>query len=130
MDQWTQSMGHGAVVVERNGIAEAPPRRMPIKTKRIDLDGDYAGWHATVRSNAPLGVFLGLTQVDTSGNGLAALGEVINSLPALVLAWNFVDEDGDAIPVTVAGCRKLPLDLLQALLGGLLSGEESTVPKD
>jgi len=112
--------------------APRPPavRRMPIKTATVDLGGEYAGWTATVRTNAPFSNFLALTRLnaDDGQAALRALGEIYDLLPALVLAWNFVDEDGRPLPCDREGFAHLPADLMVALIGAV-NGAGADDPK-
>ncbi len=102
-------------------VAPVPPRRMPIKTRVVELDGDYAGWRATVRTNAPFANFLRLSQLSGEDNAatVKALGEVYAMLPKLVHGWNFVDEDGEPLPCNAEGFAQLPTDLVLALVGAI-----------
>lgn len=105
-----------------------PLRRMPVKTRRVDLDGEYAGWWAVLRTNAPFGLYLALTELQAAGDdGARAFARLAELLPTLITAWNFVDEEGAPIPCDAAGLRRIPTDLLMALVGKL--GEGETVPK-
>lgn len=65
-------------------------RKMPVKTRQIELDGDFAGWEFTARTNPSIAVLEKL-QSGKFGMICEALGET-------VLAWNFVDEEGEALP--------------------------------
>lgn len=105
-------------VVRPQAVAPPPPRRMPVRTATVELDGDYAGWRATVRTNAPFANFLRLSQLG-AGDGqemMAALGEVYALLPKLVMGWNFVDEDGAPLPCNAEGFAQLPGDLMLKLI--------------
>jgi hypothetical protein len=125
---------------QTNGHGTPPPlpsltkRRMPVRTKRVDLDGDYEGWWAEVRTNAPFGVFLNMMEMLSGGDDTdnvkvaRAMGELIASLPTLVRNWNFVDEEGDPLPCDINGMRRIPQDLLLVLLTAMQKDE--TVPKD
>lgn len=105
------------------------PRRMPVKTRRVALDGEYAGWWVTVRTNAPFGLFLSMTQLNTSSEAdqSAALVTMVELLPKMIHSWNFVDEDGLDLPCDMAGMRALPMDLINQLFAAI--GEGETVPK-
>jgi len=83
-------------------------RRLPIKTKEIELNGDYAGWTLTVRTNPPISAF-----------GHIASGEfdrIVLGLSRIVRVWNFVDENGDPLEApSQETIGELPLDLLTAI---------------
>lgn len=106
-----------------------PIRKMPIKTERVDLSGDYEGWWAVVRTNAPLSVMLDLQAINGDESKLE---DVVRAIPSLVVRWNFVDTEGEPIPVNLASARSLPLDLFKALMDAF--GEKFSaaiaVPKD
>jgi hypothetical protein len=120
-----------------NGHGTPPPlvlpgkARMPIKTRIVHLEDDYAGFSATIRTNAPFGLFLTLSELQAGGDdnmaGVRAFGELIRILPSLVIAWDVCDEEGNAIPCNADGFRAVPAELLMALIGKLGAGE--TVPK-
>lgn len=108
--------------------AGAAPMRMPVKTQEIALDGDWAGWRFTVQRNAPLDVLLRLEELKSDASDLGAL---IAVLPAIIIRWNFVDTQGEPLPLTTAGLRQLPLELFQAVMEafGALINAQVTVPK-
>lgn len=87
--------------------------KMPIKTKEIELTGEWQGWCLTVRRNAPLDVVLRLQGLASDEGSLAGL---IATLPDIIVRWNFVDEDGAPLPLTAEGCRQLPLNLFRAVM--------------
>ncbi|HET7183002.1 MAG TPA: hypothetical protein VFI15_12290, partial [Candidatus Limnocylindrales bacterium] len=103
-------------------------RRMPVRTQRIDLDGDFDGWWFECRVNVPAGTLLllaGVTEGDAAA--LANLSCVLNFLAAIVVGWNFVDEDGADLPVGRAGCDRLPPELVQACMETF--NRSATLPK-
>lgn len=110
-----------------------PRRRMPVKTRRVELTGEYEGWWAVVRTNAPFSLFVGLASVgDADGTGaLTAMVSVYENLAKIVLDWNFVDEDGEPLPCDKRGFEAIGGDLLSALLGavGQAREEAGAVPK-
>lgn len=109
----------------------APPtpiRRMPVKTRRVDLDGEFEGWWAVLRTNAPFGLFLALSELQGAGeDGVQAFAALADLLPKLITEWNFVDEAGEPIPCDKDGMRRIPTDLLMSLVGKLGGGD--AVPK-
>jgi hypothetical protein len=114
--------------------AGQPRRKMPIKTREIAIEEEgYEGWHATVRTNAPLGIFLKFGKLAGVSNeeALAIMDEMIGALPQLVTAWDFVDTEGNDLPITAEGFGQLPKELLFALVNAVSGamGEESAVPK-
>jgi hypothetical protein len=63
---------------------------MPVRTREVELDGEWEGWNFTARTNPPIRV-LDQLQSDRFADICGALGQVIRT-------WNFVDERGDALP--------------------------------
>lgn len=86
-------------------------RRMPVRTRRIDLDGEWEGWWYEARMNVPTGTLLLLAGVseDKIEEGIS---DVLDFLAKITVAWNFVDEDGEDLPLGRAGCDRLPSDLV------------------
>lgn len=116
--------------------APRPIRVMPVKIERVYLDGDYEGWWADLRVNAPFGMFLGMLDLlggDLEGDQAAgiriarALGELVVALAVVVKAWNFVDEAGQPLPCNLDGLKRLPKDLVLDLANRSQAGP--TVPK-
>lgn len=82
------------------------PKTMPIRTRRVEMDGDYAGFWAEVRINVPLASLEALSNAD----------DIYPTMASIVRAWNFVDEAGQPIPLGVDGLRNsVPLDLFRML---------------
>lgn len=93
-------------------------RRLPIKTVVVELDGDYDGWQFEMRKNPPAGMLVqglsmvaGVDENDASTFSGSIEGMAI-LLRGLIRNWNFVDEDGNDMPLTEESIRNLPLDLL------------------
>ena len=95
-------------------------RTMPVKTKRIELEGEYEGWWYEIRTNSPVGpltdAFCAFEAANKENLAEIRLSEVmppIYKLLELTLHnWNFVDEKGKDLPANKDGIRKLPIDLL------------------
>lgn len=104
----------------RNG--HAPLRRMPVRTVRVELEGDYADFSLTMRSNPPLRVF---TEMQ-SNTEFATLRETLRSL---IVDWDFVDDEGKAL--AVGDLDALPLDLFGMLITSYLNAitGAAAVPK-
>jgi hypothetical protein len=66
----------------------------------------YEGWKATARINMPVREYNRLF----SGSGRC------EAMAEAVVDWNFVDDDGDPIPVTPEGMEMLGFDLMRMLL--------------
>lgn len=134
------SMGLGEPRAEYHVAAPpplpAPIRKMPIKLERVYFDGEYEGWWADIRVNAPFGSFMDMLDLlggdDDESNERAlraaqAMRELVKSLPALVKSWNFVDEMGEPLPCDMTGFRQLSRDLIMLLVNKANAGP--TVPK-
>ena len=62
----------------------------------------------------------------TSESNLFTMAESL--LPSIV-SWNFTDREGNEIPVTTEGLRKIPLRALKALITRMLAGLNEDFPK-
>jgi hypothetical protein len=80
-------------------------RRMPVRTTVITFTGDYEDFSATVRTNVPMGVMENLVRAD----------KVYQTLTQIVREWNLVDDDGEPLPVTEEGMKRVPIDLFWEL---------------
>jgi hypothetical protein len=91
-----------------------PRRRMPIERAEltIDLPG-YEDWRVTVRLNPSWRLL-----EDDLRRALAAgdTARFAKALTRIILDWNFVDEEGEPLPVSEEGVSALPDDLLAALV--------------
>jgi len=108
----------------RNGRAgEGTLRRMPIRTVRVQLEGDYADFSLVMRSNPPLRVF-----TDIQGNqDFITLRDLMQQL---ILDWDFVDDQGEVIPV--GELESIPIDLFGQIVTHYLAivTDNAAVPKD
>lgn len=97
---------------------------MPVRTRVATLDGDYAGWNATLRTNPPMRV---LTEF-SSGQ----FDRILSALREVVIDWDFVDEEGQPLPAPAdGGLEACPLDLMQGLVRAFNAAlvPEADVPK-
>lgn len=78
-----------------------------IKTRRIELDGEFEGYWFVSQINPPMYVLADMM----SGNP----DRMIASLNGIVKEWNFVGFDGEPLDLTNGGVRLLPTDLFQAM---------------
>lgn len=66
-------------------------RVMPVKLSEIELDGDYAGWKFTGKTNPTIATMEDLTSGD--------FGRIKRGLCHVTYPpWDFVDEDGAPLP--------------------------------
>ena len=89
--------------------------KIPIKTKRIKLDGDYDGGWVDVRINPPAGELLdyiaAIQEADKEDMGKLA-PPCYGILEMAIMAWNFTDAKDIDIPCDAKGLKALPVDLL------------------
>jgi hypothetical protein len=96
---------------------ESEPRRMPVRSRLVEMDGDYSGFHATMRVN------ISIKQAEALSSDL---DDICATLAGIILDWNFVDESGAPLPlgdettphqaeIIIDGLRSLPMDLLRML---------------
>ena len=81
-------------MTRRNGKAE-PARRRPVRTFVVKLDGEYEGTEAVMISNPPLRMLDELSEDE----GLQDFDRVRRATAALTQSWNFVDADGNGVPL-------------------------------
>lgn len=96
-------------------------RRMPVRTQEITFDWEGETWHATMRTNAPSGQVDALLGRDPDAYRVA--------LAAVVLEWDFVDDEGEPIPLPKdGGVGKVSYPQLRALVAAYL--DALAAPKD
>ena len=76
-----------------NGVTEAV--RTAVRTAEIDLGGDYDGWRVTMRLNPSTAVWDDFSSGDTE--------RYDSALAVLILDWNFVDDNGNPLPLPSEG---------------------------
>jgi hypothetical protein len=106
------------------------PDKMPVKTRRFILTADYDGWWCDIRVNPPLGLYLekmNALQIADSSKPEIVAPPLYDLLNMIIIAWNFTDENGQALPLGIDGLKQLPLDLLVAI-GAKVKGETLEVP--
>lgn len=107
----------------RNGRPGAGQlRRMPIRTTRVQLEGDYADFSLVMRSNPPLRVF---TEMQANQD-FATLRDIVQEL---IVDWDFVDDKGDALPI--GNLEVIPIDLFGQIVTRYLTTitEATAAPK-
>lgn len=90
-------------------------RKMPVKTRRIELEGEYEGWWYEIRTNPPVGPLIDAISTFEAANkeSLAEILPPIYTLLELIIhSWNFVDEKGKDLSANKDGIKKLPIDLV------------------
>lgn len=65
-------------------------RKLPVKIRKINLTAEFADWWFEARMNPPLGVFFDVASGD--------LERIAKGIARIIVAWNFVDEAGQALP--------------------------------
>jgi hypothetical protein len=95
-------------------------KRLPVKRKEIELDGEYEGWHLTIRMNPPIRAFGDLAAGTFDG--------IVKGLCSILLDWDFVDEEGVPLPPPDSeSIGQLPLDLL-TLISNRFATEVTALP--
>jgi len=85
---------------------------MPVRTTRVELEGDYAGFSLEMRSNPPLRLF---TEMQDNSD-FAKLRDLVRSL---IVDWDFVDEDGK--PIAVGDLDAVSIDLFGMIINRYLN---------
>lgn len=92
-----------------------PKRTMPIRKVEVELGGEWEGWKITVRKSVPFGQLIDSITVLEDSDGTRSR-EVINAifsiLNLLIVDWNYVDTEGNSIPVGRVGWAALDYELL------------------
>ena len=99
-------------------MSDEEKRTMPIRTQRIEMDGDYAGFHVVMRVNISMATLHTIYESD----------DIMPTLAGLIHEWNFVDEAGEPIGVSVEGLRACPLDLVGMLKSKYAEALRSPLP--
>lgn len=107
----------------RNGHAGVGQlRRMPIRTTRVQLEGDYADFSLVMRANPPLRIFTTIQQNQDFDTLRRILGE-------LIVEWDFVDDEGAPIPT--GELDAISIDLFGMIVTRYLAtiADAASVPK-
>lgn len=102
-----------------------PKRTMPVRSETIALDAyeDYGGWWLRVRTNPRSGPFfelwepfqaLDMDDPKDQSRGVPLMRQMID---LVLLEWNFVDEDGEPMPLAA---ENLPVDLVNVVFGEVM----------
>ena len=93
-------------------------RKLPVRRARAELEGDYEGWWFEYRQNPPLGPYSeGLKRTlafdeDNPASVAESTQGMLMVLNTVLLAWNFLDEAGEDLPLVYESLEKLPLELI------------------
>jgi len=93
--------------------------KLPIRTQTFLLDGDYVGFEFEARVNPPWGEFIDKIEAIEKADQnqpQEVLARLYDLVRVIAVSWNFVDEVGKTIPLSPAGLRKIPLELLQMII--------------
>ena len=83
--------------------------KLPIRTQRFELDGDYAGFWIELVTNPPMGVYEILTEKITAQD----LPRLFDALAWLTRSSNLVDRSEQPVDLsTPAGWREMPAEFL------------------
>jgi hypothetical protein len=88
-------------------------KAMPVRTTRVNLTGDYAGFWADVQTNCSYAVKQELNSGDPE--------RVFVSFAALVQDWNLTNKKGEPLPLPTTP-DALRMDIPDEVLGDLLTG--------
>ena len=100
-------------------------RVRPSKVVTIKLDGEYEGWTLDIRTPVPLGL---LGKMFSAYDAISAAGEdakdkqfdaillTLNFLEKITVRWDFVDFDGNPMPLNEESWEDLDLDLLMLMV--------------
>jgi len=92
--------------------------KIPVKTKRIELDGDYEGGWVDICTNPPAGELLDYITAIQEANQedmKEVLPPIYGVLEMTIQAWNFTDTKDKDLPCNTKGLKSLPVDLLVLL---------------
>lgn len=106
-------------------------RTMPVRLKRLNLEGDYEGWWVDIRLNPPMGQFLEYVVQFQNGDQEKVeemVPPLLGMLECVVYKWNFVDDKGKDLPTNSDGYKKIGVDLL-FMLAEKITDEIVEVPK-
>jgi hypothetical protein len=95
---------------------------MPVRTVRVELDGDYEDFSLEMRSNPPVRIF-------TEMQNNTEFSVLRDRLAELIVDWDFVDDRGEPIPV--GDLDAIPVDMFGQIVSRYLDAINSltTVPK-
>jgi hypothetical protein len=96
-------------------------RKMPVRTRPVQLKEQWAGWEFTARMNPPVCVFEDIASGD--------FARIVDGMTLVIVSWNWVNEVGEPLPepsrAVISG--NVPIDLLTAAANGWVQ-EMTTVP--
>jgi hypothetical protein len=113
--------------VSRKPKPDPAPRRRPVRTFVAKLEGEYEGTEAVMIANPPLRV---LDQLSNPAD-FNDLDKVRSAVAGLTASWNFVDGNGDPVPLDDT-CSGLTADEVYYLLNAYYVGrrEANGLPKE
>jgi len=96
-------------------------RKLPIRTREVQLKDPWLGWNFTARMNPPVRVFEDIA----SGE----FARIVDGMASVITAWNWVDEAGEPLPPPDRAVisTNIPIDLLTAAANGWVE-EMTKVP--
>jgi hypothetical protein len=90
--------------------------RIPRRTARIVLEGDYEGAEAVARLDVDMGFFFDVQEMLNSGD-TARVKEAFQKFgDDALMEWNLEDDDGAALPATGEGMMRIPTFLALAMM--------------
>lgn len=105
-------------------VEKSYPKVRPSRIVPVELDGDYEGWKVWIRLPVPLGplgdVFTAIDQASEEGaepgKQFLVTRKTIGFLQDIATDWNFIDYEGQPLPLDDEGWRQVDLDLLTTLM--------------
>jgi hypothetical protein len=97
-------------------------RKLPVRTRDIQLKAPWEGWNFTARMNPPVCVFEDIT----SGE----FARIVDGMALVILGWNFVDDNGEPLPAPTRTTisNNVPIDLLTAAANGWVQEMTTVTP--
>lgn len=86
-------------------------RRMVVRTAKLEMPEPYDGWWAVARTNMPVSEYRQIF--------VGEQDDRYRMLAKQITKWNYVDDDGEAIPTTFEGVLMLPMDLIALTMQAL-----------
>lgn len=91
--------------------------KVPRRTCRLVLDGDFKGAEAVAHFDVDLGIYFDFAGLEGSQDAEGIKQAMRRFGDIILISWNLEDEAGEPLPATADGFMRLPLNIAQALMG-------------